>query len=662
MSEQIVGVSVDKVQTFLTEVIRAHTQERQTEDATLKGIINASNQISGDFFKAVRSEFRMTEKDILLKCSGVCIFRSSLPQTQLETKLNKLFVKYYRTSQGQKILRWTYFPAAGHKSIEDIQRAKKELKKTANWNRIIEKNKELLFSFCDSEKEQRENYTKARESERFPEFAVDMNALGKGKVQNENHFRIAVIKADLNGMGAMFQNINCYEKYKEISEILNTEISLKGLSRAAGECAPPDQREWLFPLYIAGDDIFFAVAIENLTGGVDVCKQLMQNVNEKIKNTGQQLSISVGVGIAFNRQPIRYYMETVEAQLKHAKGQKIPDEIAPYARMKISIENQIFLDLDSGQMQDNKKRLLKYQDFPTWNSFLQELACLSEIRESEQGYGEVLGTSNFFYTLLEDLTEEQTQNNDVRYMNHVLYHLIPKYIESSDQNLRNMELNLIYNLISCMCKRKGKITCDTAAKKRLETHLRLMLLFSDTRFNIYNSRQKKRDVRVKKDTRRVVFGAARKALYEMCLRSKNKAMTDIFIGHKPEKNGKKEAYWTLSIEKSMFFRLRDVHSVPAEKAANIIELRNPSTEEERKKIEKKNEQRINEGKCPSRLYFNRKRFLTVCSKTGAWTSDFVDSLMLFYCYHSMFIKYPKEDRRKEEDRGKRNKSKNKGNF
>ena len=157
MSEQIVGVSVDKVQTFLTEVIRAHTQERQTEDATLKGIINASNQISGDFFKAVRSEFRMTEKDILLKCSGVCIFRSSLPQTQLETKLNKLFVKYYRTSQGQKILRWTYFPAAGHKSIEDIQRAKKELKKTANWNRIIEKNKELLFSFCDSEKEQREN-------------------------------------------------------------------------------------------------------------------------------------------------------------------------------------------------------------------------------------------------------------------------------------------------------------------------------------------------------------------------------------------------------------------------------------------------------------------------------------------------------------------------
>lgn len=222
MSEQIVGVSVDKVQTFLTEVIRAHTQERQTEDATLRGIINASNQISGDFYKAVQSEFQMMEQDILLKCSGVCIFKSSLPQTQL----NKLFVKYYKTSQGQKILRWTYFPATGHKSIADIQRAKKELKKTANWNRIIEKNKELLFSFCDSEKEQRENYTKARESERFPEFAVDMNALEKGKVQNENHFRIAVIKADLNGMGAMFQNINRYEKYKEISEILNTEISL----------------------------------------------------------------------------------------------------------------------------------------------------------------------------------------------------------------------------------------------------------------------------------------------------------------------------------------------------------------------------------------------------------------------------------------------------
>ena len=36
MVEQIVALSVDKIQTFLTEVIHSHVQEKQTEDATLK--------------------------------------------------------------------------------------------------------------------------------------------------------------------------------------------------------------------------------------------------------------------------------------------------------------------------------------------------------------------------------------------------------------------------------------------------------------------------------------------------------------------------------------------------------------------------------------------------------------------------------------------------
>ena len=39
MKKQVVALSVEKVQTFLTEVIRSHVQEKQTEDATLKGIL-----------------------------------------------------------------------------------------------------------------------------------------------------------------------------------------------------------------------------------------------------------------------------------------------------------------------------------------------------------------------------------------------------------------------------------------------------------------------------------------------------------------------------------------------------------------------------------------------------------------------------------------------
>ena len=32
MNEQIVALSVDKIQTFLTEVIHSHVQEKQTEE------------------------------------------------------------------------------------------------------------------------------------------------------------------------------------------------------------------------------------------------------------------------------------------------------------------------------------------------------------------------------------------------------------------------------------------------------------------------------------------------------------------------------------------------------------------------------------------------------------------------------------------------------
>ncbi len=71
MVEQIVALSVDKIQTFLTEVIHSHVQEKQTEDATLKGIRNSSYQISNGFFKSIQDTFPESDKDVLLECSGV---------------------------------------------------------------------------------------------------------------------------------------------------------------------------------------------------------------------------------------------------------------------------------------------------------------------------------------------------------------------------------------------------------------------------------------------------------------------------------------------------------------------------------------------------------------------------------------------------------------
>ena len=59
----IVALSIDKVQTFLTEVIHAQTQEKQAEETTLKNIMNASMEISIGFYQTVQEVFPKSETE-----------------------------------------------------------------------------------------------------------------------------------------------------------------------------------------------------------------------------------------------------------------------------------------------------------------------------------------------------------------------------------------------------------------------------------------------------------------------------------------------------------------------------------------------------------------------------------------------------------------------
>lgn len=139
----VAALTVDKVQTFLTEAIHSHVQEKETEEAALRGIINLSDQISKDFFKAIYAEFSEAEENTLMKCSGVFIFSSGRSEEELRERLNSLFVKYYKASQGQKILRYVCFPSEGLDEISAIKKAKIDLKQVKSMNSVIEKNREL---------------------------------------------------------------------------------------------------------------------------------------------------------------------------------------------------------------------------------------------------------------------------------------------------------------------------------------------------------------------------------------------------------------------------------------------------------------------------------------------------------------------------------------
>lgn len=557
------------------------------------------------------------------------------------------------------------FPSEGLDEISAIKRAKKDLKQVKSMNCVIEKNRELLFAFAEPEKAEHRTYALGRSQEEFPMFARELNALKIEKREEDTRFRIAVIKADLDGMGKMFRKIDRYEDYKVISEILNREISLEGLNRAAEQFVPDERERWIFPLYIAGDDIFFAVAVEDLLRGVDVCRQLMKNVNREIEEKGirnKKLGMSIGVEITFNKEPIRYYMERVEIQLKNAKNQITPKEIEQFLIMKISVWGLIFFDIDYYAMKTYRESLKndrkngrkkkaelswQMQNVPIWSYFISDVKFLNHIRTSSRKCSELLGKPNFFYTLLEDVTNEEICSDDVKYINHVLYRLEPKYIEHSSYILREAELILNSSLIRQLYMRDKdgfKIVLDNSTKQRFHTYLRLMILFSDIRFKLFkdktenedeNAKEKNPDIFQKKkpDIRRMLFSKPREYLYEHCLKARSEKLTDVFVQKVSLAGGKKVGYQKISLERSAFFRLK---TVPPEKAADIIELHNTIDKEE---IEAINQKRQEEGKLPNRLWFDSQKMIKEASRM--WTSDYVDSLMLFYSYNEMFMKLKK---------------------
>lgn len=664
MNKYIVALSIDKVQSYLTVAINAHVQEKQTEDGTLKSIIKSSREISGNFFDMIEEAFYGCEAQRLLYCSGVYIFTCVLPKEDIINRLNRLFVDYYINSNGQKLLRYVHFNADGYDEINAIQRAKKLLKQSKPFNKIIERNREKLFSFCKAEKPDEPS---TRSKEDYPMFAKDINALFRPEeAENKNHFRIAVIKADLDGMGDTFKKISSYDVYSKISKILYDSVSLQGLHRAAEDCAH-NREQWLFPFYIAGDDVFFAVFAADMLKGIEVCRKMLESINGQLSHVDESytLSMSMGVELTFNRQPIRYYLEMVEEQLKHAKQAGCPENLKEFLGAKISIGAMTFLDIDYNKFKEHKKALndnkksdlnCEINSVPVWSFFTNDMNTLLYIKRNNE-CNKYLGTSGFFYSLLEKLTDKKICSNNTKYINNVLYHLLPKHLDSSIPQCREQELLLNASILRQICikkkkekdKKKGKgyeIMVYDETKQRLETYLRLMLLFSDIRFDISKSIKTEENLLRSEsiiNAKKILLTKIPPYLYENL---RNNRLRDFFIksdsftlpadkDNKSRRNNVKIQYYrTVRIEKAMFFRLRDTS---AEKAAEMLSLYSAIKRTEDICSDKSSD---SDEKPVYRMPFDRDGFLREAKKnTYAWNQDFVDSLMLFYQYNEMVGKY-----------------------
>jgi hypothetical protein len=665
MGNYVVAVSIDKVQTFLYEALYSGVQDKQTNSGTLSTIIESSQMISGQFYKDIGIEgdgpFAGCIDEPLLTTSGNCVFITSLSESKISKNLDEIFKKYYTKYSGQLLVKYTYFPLASlplpsqgedeeFYKLYAIKESKRRLREDACLNQIIERNQDLLFKFQKSLKPPKAEPQANWEND-YSAFSQTINKLyDEQDAENENHFRIAVIKGDLDGMGELFNSIQNYGTYKAVSRLLTEYMSLRNLHQITQQFQKQDleiQRDplRLYPLYIAGDDIFFAVPASQLIAGIDICKHILKQLNEEIKQAihkdkqggmNIELSMSIGVDFTFNREPIRYYYARVQKQLDTAKKEASRPQAAgngrPVHHMKISINHLVFHD----DKEDNNADLL------TWQTIVHGVERLKHAMSC--GFA----AHHFLYGLLNKITDPETYNNNLKYSNALFYHLIPQHLESGNEQLREAELWLLKSIIDQILKRTenkdkaGKtkstrnIFLDDEHKKRLEGYVRILLLFTDPRFNKSTQPIKFKATQVKSD----LFNKPLKYIYETSLGSSVvQSLRDVFIKadyyvpkdfeikKKKGRASKVGIYRTLRISNALFHRIKHKYLNHPDTVAKLITAANPQTPDEVENLLDKSKQ---EHKAPPSLAFDIGRFLRASSNPEVWTADHVDALAVFY--------------------------------
>lgn len=325
--KNIVAISVEKIQKYIYKYI----DQNQQDDKTLKNIIFASSNISKDILNRIEEEFDIKEESKLLWISGKVIFICDLSEEKIREKLIALYKETYIDYRGNIFLNYSVFHKNDLINMDIIRRANGDFKSNNNKIKIIEENKELLFKF--QEFENTTNILKEDKIDNFQVFLKNMDDLIniENKDTDSTDGKIAIVKADINDLGDTMQNLDSYDKFKEVSKILEDHISVRYFSECVSEYSEEIKHK-ILPFYIVGDDIFYAVNIDYLFDSIRILKKIITKINTEIQrifngsddntvdsNESKGVSIAVGVTFVNNHQPIRYYRQIVEEELSAAK-------------------------------------------------------------------------------------------------------------------------------------------------------------------------------------------------------------------------------------------------------------------------------------------------------------------------------------------------------
>lgn len=648
MLKTVIGISIEKIQQVIYDSIRSEIQESQNNDNTLKRVVVTSKQISEGFYHSMK-EFI---DEILLQSSGCIIFTSSSDDEAIKRQLKKMYKQYYETTKGAMELRYYISKMKiddNADKLKAIQTMKRSLKEHEALSFVIEENQDWLFSL---QKVKNNSHLQDKSIPDYGAFVENINQLYH-ESENEKYFRIAVIKADFDGLGKLFSAIEDYETYKKISEVLSQFICLDNLDKGAKKIMDKSEelKKWIFPFYAAGDDLFFAVEIFNLNRAIELCVEILNKINTKLLPVKQHLNLSVGVEITRNHEPIRYFYGRVEEQLQRAKQAEAKQAIKG---IKISIANTTF----TCSYNERKKR---YEG--NWVNFQNDLEKLRNAQAQD------IKVRAFLFTLLEKLAsfkKRKAQNNQLA--NIILYHCIPQFINDTNKEKAKAELDMINIVLSQLVDYSKNTGTPKKPQHELQfdnidnliNYIRILLMFTDERFEKnQKSRIQSNPFQVIK-IRGSVFNRTLRYLYNNNLSVPLPQSSgienfrtffvhnDVYQVEEKDEKGKVKLrnidyYQTLPLSNSIFYRMKR-DGIDFEKNMEMMDNFVQSSIAIPSKTKQK----------PQALTFNYNKVIQLkASVEPWWTSDYVDSLYVFYRFKEARIHYcvqfpsPKKGKKKE---------------
>jgi len=641
MEKKIIAVSIQKIQTFLVDVLESHEQEKQTNSKTLCKIQQTSHEISEGFRENVKESLNALniDFDILPSGSGNVLLSADLSDDkEVINKLDELYMELYLKHQGKMLVSYGIFPlddSTDETKYDGIKSAKEELKKCHLQNEIILRNQQI-FSFHDVLKDKEEN----KNSNQQDYYANTIDGLGDSKQLKTNHspdsdskrFRIAVLKADLDGMGDMFKEISKFSKYKKTSDVLNDLISIDNFHKFIVEIVKQNSEVWkdfkIFPFYIAGDDIFIAVHISNVIRCVFLLRSLIEEINSKI-NPQKPLTMRIGIDITENGEPIRYYLNRANRQMERAqdeirlkkKDKSIPDSF----QGRVSLDESVFYIGSNGSNANGK------DNYCLWNNMEHAIKLVQYIKKRDN---DTLTT--FLYNLLAKVSDVGIEENSIELSNIIFYHLIPNFIENAEGKLsdeQTVKLNLYCYILSPFFSiEKKSYDFNKENLNNFKSLLRILLLCSDKRFEIGI---KPISGKLKLKPKSGWFSDIKKYILQNNLLS-NK-LRDVFLkdGEMIKEKKKPIKYIReLRLTPSMIHRIKRLRNkanlqgvewnVVIEKTAVVISRDNERIEREIEKYE--------EGlDHPIELAFDKEIFIEYATQEN-WSLEFIDTLLIYHSY------------------------------